>query len=67
MSNIELNLNEMEEVTGGKVGSPASLAPTATFDVHKIKSGETLTQIASRYNNTKWRYGYLYQPAISIG
>ena len=19
------------------------------------------------YNNTKWRYGYLYQPAISIG
>ena len=49
MSKIELNLNEMEEVTGGKGGSPAPLAPTATFDVHKIRSGETLTQIANRY------------------
>ena len=52
MSNIEMNLNEMETVTGGKGGSPTPLTPTAALDVHRIQSGETLTRIAGRYKTT---------------
>ena len=52
MSNIEMNLNEMEAVTGGKGGSPTPLTPTATLDVHRIQGGETLTRIAGRYKTT---------------
>ena len=49
MNNIEMNLNEMEAVTGGKGGSPTPLTPTAQYDVHRIKGGETLIRIANKY------------------
>lgn len=52
MSNIELNLNEMETVTGGKGGSPTPLAPTKEFDVYKIEYGTTLTRIANKFKTT---------------
>ena len=52
MNNIEMNLNEMEAVTGGKGGSPTPLTPTAQYDVHRIKGGETLIRIANRYRTT---------------
>ena len=52
MNNIEMNLNEMEAVTGGKGGSPTPLTPTAQYDVHRNKGGETLIRIANRYRTT---------------
>lgn len=52
MSNIEMNLNEMEAVTGGKGGSPTPLTPTIGLDVHRIVSGETLSGIAGRYHTS---------------
>jgi len=52
MSNIELNLDEMEQVSGGKGGSPTPLAPTAAYDVYRIEGGATLTRIANRYKTT---------------
>ena len=52
MENMELNLNEMEEIVGGKGGSKTPLKPTAQYDVYRIQSGDTLTRIAYRYNTT---------------
>ena len=52
MSNIELNLNEMEAVTGGKGGSPTPLPTKRGFSVYRIKSGDCLSKIAPAYNTT---------------
>ena len=52
MDNNELNLNEMEEVVGGKGGSPTKLPPKAGCDVYRIKSGDNLTKIARHYGTT---------------
>ena len=48
----ELNLEAMEEVVGGRGGSPKPLPPKAGFHVYQIQSGETLIQIARRFNTT---------------
>ena len=48
----ELNLNEMEEVTGGRGGSPTKLPYKAGFDVYQIQRGDTLIRIANRYRTT---------------
>lgn len=48
----ELNLNEMEEVAGGRGGSPTKLPPKPGFNVYKIKSHDTLSKIAGRYGTT---------------
>ena len=52
MENKELNLNEMEEVNGGFGGSPNPLPPKKGLEVYKIKGGDNLTRIASRYGTT---------------
>ena len=52
MSNNELNLNEMETVTGGKGGSPTPLPPVSAYDVYRIESGATLTRIARKFHTT---------------
>ncbi len=52
MENMELNLNEMENVVGGKGGSKTQLKPTAKYDVYRIQRGDTLTRIAYRYKTT---------------
>ena len=51
----ELNLNEMEQVNGGKGGSPNPLPPKSGCDTYKIKSRETLSGIAGKFGTT-WRY-----------
>jgi len=48
----ELNLNEMEEVAGGRGGSPHMLPEKPGFKVYKIKSHDTLSKIAGRYGTT---------------
>ena len=48
----ELYMNQMEEVTGGKGGSPNPLPKKKGFQTHKIVSGETLSGIANKYGTT---------------
>ena len=52
MENKEMNISEMEEVVGGKGGSPTKLPPKMGCDVYKIKSGDNLTKIARHYHTT---------------
>ena len=49
----ELNLNEMEAVTGGTGGSPRQLPPRQGFFCYQIKRGDTLGRIARRYGTTE--------------
>ena len=48
----ELNLDEMEQVVGGKGGSRTRLPDKDGYIVHKIKKGETLKKIAEHYGTT---------------
>ena len=48
MSINELNLNEMENVAGGKGGSSTPLPRKDGFDVYKIQSKDTLTRMDIR-------------------
>ena len=48
----ELNLDEMEQVAGGKGGSRTRLPDKDGYIVHKIKKGETLKKIADHYGTT---------------
>lgn len=50
----ELNLNELEEVTGGKDngGYTRRPAPKAGCDIYQIVKGDNLTRIAKRFNTT---------------
>ena len=52
MENKELNMNEMEEVSGGKGGSPTVLPKKDGFEVYKIVHGDTLSGIAKKYKTT---------------
>ncbi len=52
MENMELNLNEMENISGGKGGSRTPLAPTKDYDVYRIESGTTMIRIAHRFHTT---------------
>ena len=48
----ELNLNEMEEITGGRGGSPTVLPRKDGYIVYQIEAGENLTRIARRFGTT---------------
>lgn len=48
----ELNLNELEEVSGGKGGSKTVLPRKDGFICYQIESGDTLGKIAKWYNTT---------------
>lgn len=48
----ELNLNEMEEISGGAGGSRKVLPAVAGFRVYKIVPGDNLTKIARRNKTT---------------
>ena len=48
----ELNMNEMEAVTGGKGGSPTKLPEKKGFLVYRIQSGDCLSKIAPAFNTT---------------
>ena len=54
MDNMELNLNEMEEVVGGKNEGGYARKPAARAGrkIYKIVSGDTLIKIAKRNNTT---------------
>ena len=83
MENKELNLNELENATGGTGGSSRPLRPTAYYDVYQIRRGDTLSKIARRYgvtaeylksiNPTIYNINditagyYIYVPAVGIG
>ena len=51
MDKMELNLNEMENITGGAAGSEAPLTPKAGCDVYRIVGNDNLTKIAKKFNN----------------
>ena len=51
MDNKELNLNEMEAVSGGRGGSPTYIS-SSKYDTYRIESGATLTRIANRFHTT---------------
>ena len=51
MSN-EVNMNELEAVSGGGGGSSTPLPPKAGCQVYKIIGNDTLTRIAQRFNTT---------------
>lgn len=48
----ELNLEDMEQVTGGKGGSRTRLPDKDGYIVHRIQKGETLSGIANHYGTT---------------
>ena len=48
----EMNLNEMENVSGGKGGSPKPLPPKEGCIVYQNEKGENLTKIAKWYGVT---------------
>ncbi len=52
MTSRELTLNEMENVVGGRGGSPTRLPARAGFEVYQIRSGDTLGRIAARNGTT---------------
>ena len=54
MENMELNLEQMENVSGGRYqgGSRTELPDKAGFKKDRIKSGDTLGKIAKRNHTT---------------
>ena len=52
MESKELNLNEMEEIAGGRGGSKLPLPPKGNLGVYQIVKGDTLSRIAKRFNTT---------------
>lgn len=56
--NEELNMEEMEEISGGKInpndkpGSSTPLPAKAGWQNYRIKSGENLTRIAKTFGTT---------------
>ena len=49
---MELNLNEMKNVSGGAGGSSTPLPPKAGCDVYQIVGNDNLTRIAAWFNTT---------------
>ena len=52
MENMELDLNAMEEVTGGAGGYSKKPAAKKGFVIYQIKGGENLTRIAAKFGTT---------------
>lgn len=52
MDNMELNLNEMEQISGGAAGSSTPLPAKDGCDSYKILGGENLTRIANKFKTT---------------
>ena len=48
----ELKISEMEQIAGGKGGSPTVLPRKEGYIVYQSASGETLGRIARKYNTT---------------
>ena len=64
MDNRELNLNELEEVTGGKRHfTPEPDRPG--WIQHKVSATDTLIKIADRYGISNWRLIRKWNPHIN--
>ena len=64
MDNNELNLNELEEVTGGKQHfSPEPDRPG--WIQHKVTASDTLIRIAKKYGISDWRKIREWNPHIN--
>ena len=63
MENVEMNLNEMEEVSGGK----SHFAPQkdkAGWIQHKVEPGDCLIRLAKKYHSPDWRMIREWNPHI---
>ena len=64
MENTELNLNEMEEVAGGKLHfKPEKDRPG--WIQHKVEKNDTLIRIAKKYGISDWRKIRDWNPHIN--
>ncbi len=64
MENNELNLNELEQATGGKIHfKPEPDRPG--WIQHRVEPGNTLIRIAKMYNIPDWRVIRDWNPHIS--
>ena len=63
MENTELNLTEMEEVSGGKI-SFTKRKDKAGWIQHKVTSTDTLIKIAKKYGIEDWRLIRKWNPHI---
>ena len=52
MSNVELNMDQMESVSGGRGGSPTKLPEKTGYIVYQIVGDDNLTKIAKKFNTT---------------
>ena len=60
----ELNLNEMEEVTGGKIHFKPEAARGGNWIQHKVGPGDTLIRLAKKYNVSDWKLIREWNPHI---
>ena len=60
----ELNLNEMETVTGGKIHFEKQ-PDKAGWTQHKVTASDTLIKIAKKYGISDWRKIRDWNPHIS--
>ena len=49
---MELNLDSLENVTGGTGGSPRLLPERKGYFIYQIRKGDTLGKLGRRYNTT---------------
>ena len=64
MDNMELNVNELEEVTGGKRHfKPEPDKPG--WIQHKVSATDTLIRIANKYGISDWRVIRKWNPHIN--
>ena len=52
MSNTELNMNQMDSVSGGRGGSPTELPQKTGYVVYRIVGEDNLTKIAKKFNTS---------------
>ncbi len=63
MENMELNLNEMEEITGGQIHFKPEKDKKGWLQ-HKVVAGDTLIRIANKYKVPDWKLIREWNPHI---
>lgn len=64
MENRELNMEELEDVTGGKI-SFKKRPDKAGWTQHQVVKGDTLIRIANHYGISNWRKIIEWNPHIN--
>ena len=65
MENKELNLEELESMSGGTGGSTSHLPKKDGCKEYQIQTGNTLTRIANKFNTTVDYLMYINQGIIT--